>query len=230
MRGKVLGPASYRPTFQDKETRTSLSRDGRYTATRGKQLWVQFESPGGKWNVYPTEISRTVKLAGGYKIGDTVFSLTEQEGEREEGETSGDRIHVGMRGKVYGPDPDNKKMLRIEFESPGGNWSLYPVDITAAEEEARQSAQRAAAADTAPPPPHNPQWAINREERKTSEAEQAPAAVDQKPESVASSNVHVDSGNTCVLCKVKKPNYICYPCGHKCICGLKCEVLLMGNT
>ena len=35
-----------------------------------------------------------------------------------------------MRGKETGPHPTDKEQLAVQFESPGGQWNLFPGQIS----------------------------------------------------------------------------------------------------
>lgn len=88
---------------------------------KGQQVSVKFESPGDKYGLYPKNICRL--LPGGYKPGDTVFSLTKLDDDRH------GHVHFGMQGKVTCPGATKGKVT-VKFENPGGLWNMHPRRIS----------------------------------------------------------------------------------------------------
>merc|ERR1711964_23229 len=68
----------------------------------------------------------TSSLAGGYKPGETIYSLTTLQGVTDKSLS----VHVGMRGTIIGPSPSGNTKVAVEFESAGGRWDVALTSIS----------------------------------------------------------------------------------------------------
>ena len=107
------------------------------------QLLVMFDGASSKrWHVYLHQVTRasewTTLLVGGYRRGDRVHSLFDQD-------DGTNNVNVGDAGMVTGPSQYNDEKLFVEFK--GRLWHMLPTEFMGQEEYAAARRSRSSSTD-----------------------------------------------------------------------------------
>merc|ERR1711964_476981 len=131
---------SLRPSYDAKKPLTFGMRGKVTGPSDWDKLMVQFERPGGRWIMLPSQICRSTRsavLPGGYRIGEVVYCRVE----RAHAHNSNQRVLKGMRGVIEGADGPGK--LLVKWDAFDGGWGMLPTSISRVDPNAARIAKAA---------------------------------------------------------------------------------------